>query len=196
MKAQDLQESGAAESANFFLGWLQNPFAVGALAPSGRALARLMTRSLGPGSRVVELGAGTGTLTTALIERGVRQSDIVLVERNAQFAQHLQRRFPGARVVTSDAESVAADLPELAEQIDCVVSGLPLLLFNSVRKARVLEQALALLTREGCIHQFTYGGRCPITRRSLRRHGLSADLLGIAPRNLPPAFVYRLARHA
>lgn len=194
MKVQDLQGRGAAASASFFLGWVQNPFAVGAIAPSGRALARLMTSGLGPGSRVVELGAGTGTLTAALVERGVRQSDIVLVERNEQFAEHLRRRFPAARVVTSDAQTVATDLPELAGQVDCVVSGLPLLLFGARRKACVIEQAAQLLCDTGCVHQFTYGGLCPVSRKLLGRHGLSARRLGVAPLNVPPAFVYRWSR--
>src|SRR5690606_17594442 len=53
----------STEPTRFFLNWLQNPLTVGAVAPSGRELARLMTAGLAPGARVVELGAGTGTLT-------------------------------------------------------------------------------------------------------------------------------------
>src|SRR5690606_36397355 len=44
MDGQDLGGPRVAtEPARFFLNWLQNPLTVGALAPSGRELARLMT---------------------------------------------------------------------------------------------------------------------------------------------------------
>ena len=59
---------------------------------------------------------------------------------------------------------------------------------------RVMQQALQLLKPHGRLHQFTYAGRCPVDKdlRSLLR--LDSTLLGVAPWNLPPAFVYRLTR--
>jgi phosphatidylethanolamine/phosphatidyl-N-methylethanolamine N-methyltransferase len=182
------------EPARFFLNWLQNPLTVGAVAPSGRELARLMTAGLAPGARVVELGAGTGTLTQAILERGVHSSDLHIVEQNESFADLLHRRFPACTVVAGDAERLARHLQALRGSADFVISGLPLLLFSVSRKARVLQQALTVLARSGCIHQFTYGGRCSISRGLLARYGVRASLLGVAALNIPPAFVYRLKR--
>ena len=45
----------------FLRSWFDDPFAVGAVAPSGRPLARMMTREVGAGDRILELGPGTGT---------------------------------------------------------------------------------------------------------------------------------------
>lgn len=195
MDGQDCVESRAStEPARFFLNWLQNPLTVGAVAPSGRELARLMTAGLGAGARVVELGAGTGTLTQAILERGVHPSDLHIVEQNGDFAAMLRGRFPSCEVVAGDAERVARHLQGLRGSIDFVISGLPLLLFTAARKARVLQQALTMLGRGGCIHQFTYGGRCSVGRVLLARYGLRASLLGVAALNIPPAFVYRLKR--
>jgi phospholipid N-methyltransferase len=53
-----------------------------------------------------------------------------------------------------------------------------------------------LLKPTGVFHQFTYGGRCPIRRSVRDALGLETALLGIAPFNVPPAFVYRLCRAA
>jgi phospholipid N-methyltransferase len=184
----------STEPTRFFLNWLQNPLTVGAVAPSGRELARLMTAGLGPGARVVELGAGTGTLTQAILERGVHPSDLHIVEQNENFAALLRGRFPSCAVVAGDAERLARHLHELRGSVDFVISGLPLLLFTVSRKARVLQQALTMLGRSGCIHQFTYGGRCSISRGLLARYGVRASLLGVAAMNIPPAFVYRLKR--
>lgn len=195
MDGHDIGEyRGATSSARFFLGWLQNPLSIGAVAPSGRELARLMTEGLGPGARVLELGAGTGTLTRAILRRGVAPSDLFIVEQNPRFAEALRSRFPGCQVVAAEAQSVAQHLQGLRGGADFVVSGLPLLLFRAEEKARVIEQALSMLARGGCIHQFTYAGRCSVNRDLLTRYGLAASLIGVATLNIPPAFVYRLGR--
>lgn len=182
------------EPTRFFLSWLQNPLTVGAVAPSGRELARLMTAGLASGARVIELGAGTGTLTQAILERGVCPSDLHIIEQNEEFAAMLRGRFPSCPVVAGDAERLARHLHGLKGSVDFVISGLPLLLFTAARKARVLQQALTMLAKGGCIHQFTYGGRCSVGRALLARYGLQASLLGVAALNIPPAFVYRLTR--
>lgn len=195
MDAHELRDCRVStDPTRFFLSWLQNPLTVGAVAPSGRELARLMTAGLGPGARVVELGAGTGTLTQAILDRGVHASDLHIVEQNGEFASMLERRFPACEVVAADAERLARHLHTSRGAVDFVISGLPLLLFPTTRKARVIQQAVTMLNRGGCIHQFTYGGRCSVGRGLLRRYGLRASLLGIAALNLPPAFVYRMTR--
>jgi phospholipid N-methyltransferase len=96
---------------------------------------------------------------------------------------------------------VRADALSFSQQMDrgmfdCVVSGLPLLLFSIEDKVRLLEQALSVLGPRGRLQQFTYAGFCPIGRDLRVRFGLRASLVGVAARNLPPAFVYRLERRA
>ena len=195
MDGQELQERHAAyQAGSFFLSWLQNPFSVGAVAPSGRELGRLMTTGLVPGARVIELGAGTGTLTRAILDRGVAPSDLYVVEQNPKFAAILKGRFPACEIVAADAQSLARHLQGLCGTVDFVISGLPLLLFNTAQKARVLEEAFSMLVPGGCVHQFTYAGRCSVGRGLLGRLSLNATLIGIAALNIPPAFVYRLAK--
>ena len=54
----------------FLRAGLRKPRSLGAVAPSGRALARLVTSEIAPGGGpVIELGAGTGAVTRALLER-------------------------------------------------------------------------------------------------------------------------------
>lgn len=180
---------------HFFRGWIRNPLSMGAFAPSGRSLAKLMAKDVGPGSRVVELGAGTGTVTQALLSHGVSPGNLYLVEREQQFVKILERRFPRCHVVAADALELEAQLGA-SGGFDFVISGLPLLCFSPDKRYRALEQAFRLLNPHGRLHQFTYGGRCPIDKdlRALLR--VDSVLLGIAPLNLPPAFVYRLMRRS
>jgi phospholipid N-methyltransferase len=183
-------------SSSFFVSWLQDPLAIGAIAPSGRLLAKLMASGIAPGARVVELGAGTGTLTQAILKAGVAPCDLYVVEQNRRFAATLTRKFPLCEIVIGDALTLAKHLGGLAGAVDFVISGLPLLLFSTEQKRRLLEQSFSLLRPHGRLHQFTYGGRCSVPRALLDELGLRKSLIGISPLNLPPAFVYKIQREA
>jgi phospholipid N-methyltransferase len=178
----------------FFRSWVQNPLAIGAVAPSGRTLAKLMVKDVQADARVMELGPGTGNVTRAILDSGVDERNLYLVERDAAFARLLRARFPKATVLHEDATALTAHTRAVAGTFDFIVSGLPLVLFSRDQKERVLANVLTLLKPTGAFHQFTYGGRCPIRRSVRDALGLDKVLLGIAPFNVPPAFVYRLCR--
>lgn len=180
----------------FFRRWLRDPFNVAAVAPSGRMLARRMALGIGADFTVVELGAGTGTLTRAILAARVQEQNLHLVERDSDFVAILEREFPVARIHRGNAESADALLPELVGHVDCVVSGLPILWFDRGKKAAILESAFRLLRPGGFFQQFTYLGKPPVSRSLRRELGLDARLVGVAPINLPPAFVYRFSRLA
>jgi phospholipid N-methyltransferase len=61
------------DEVRFFLHWLRRPARLGAVVPSGHALAAALAAEIdiqAPGA-VVELGSGTGRVTAALIAAGV-----------------------------------------------------------------------------------------------------------------------------
>ena len=195
LKSPLQSRSDAAYRGVFFRSWLRDPFQVASVAPSSRSLARLMATGITPDARVVELGAGTGTLTTAILDLGVRPENLYLVEQHSEFCELLRTRFPGTSVLQIDAEALTASLGALRNSVDVVVSGLPILWFNRDKKAAILTEAFALLKPGGRFQQFTYLGRPPVGPRLLAALELRATLLGIAPMNLPPAFVYRFERY-
>ena len=194
MSAPELQQSHTTDDLGHFVqGCIRNPLVIGALAPSGKWLAKLMAKDVGPPSRGLEVGAGTGTVTEALLAKGVAPTNLYLVERERPFIKILERRFPRCHVVAADAlhldEQLGADAG-----FDFVISGLPLLCFSPDQRQRVLWQALRLLKPHGRRHQFTYAGRCPIDRDTRADLHVETVLLGVAALNLPPAFVYRFTR--
>jgi len=133
----------------FFRSWLRDPFNVASVAPSSRWLARLMATGIAADSRVVELGAGTGTLTTAILDLGVRPENLYLVEQHAEFCDVLRARFSGSRVLQIDAAALTASLGALRDNVDFVISGLPILWFDREKKAAILAESLALLKPAG-----------------------------------------------
>src|SRR6478609_4871528 len=92
------------DDLRFIRSWLAKPLAIGAVAPSSKVLARTMAQYVDPDSEgpIVELGPGTGAITNALIEHGVDQKRLVLVEYNPGFCALLRDRYPHAKVVQGD----------------------------------------------------------------------------------------------
>lgn len=184
----------SAHRTEFFKSWLHDPRGVASIAPSGRALARNMASGIGPGARVLELGAGTGTLTEALLANGVAPQHLHLVERNPSFINILHRRFPDVCVHAIDAAQLAMHFNGHIGRFDFIVSGLPIIWFKPALKRAILGGAFELLTPGGRFHQFTYLGRSPIDRGILSELGLEAEFAGFVPLNFPPGFVYRFER--
>lgn len=179
----------------FFRALACNPRAVGAIAPSGADLANLITSKISAASGpVLELGPGTGVFTEALLARGVRESDLTLIEYGSDFVRLLQARFPKARVLWMDAAWMAAhDLFE--RPFGAVVSGLPLLNFSSRKVAAILTAAFSKLPEDGAFYQFTYGMQCPVSKAQLEELGLKANCMGRVLLNVPPASVYCFTRN-
>jgi phosphatidylethanolamine/phosphatidyl-N-methylethanolamine N-methyltransferase len=177
----------------FFRSWIEKPLTVGAVAPSGRALARMMAGYVDPAipGPIVELGPGTGPVTEALIERGIDPARLVLVEFDPTFCALLRQRFPGVQVVQGDAYDLGRTLGGvLREPAAAFVSGLPL--FNKPLRMRLalLDQAFAMMRPNAPFVQFTYHAISPIPRS----HGnIRAQASERVWRNLPPArvWVYR-----
>ena len=189
-----MNASAVVDFFQFFRSYVSNPGQVSAIAPSGQSLARLMTQEIVPGAGpVIELGPGTGVFTKALLERGVREQDLLLVEYGSDFMRLLQQRFPRARVLWMDARQLTQYAPFMAPAA-ATVSGLPLLTMSPRKVIAILTGAFRHMQDGGAFYQFTYGPRCPVPRPILDRLGLKASLVGRTALNIPPASVYRIRR--
>jgi phosphatidylethanolamine/phosphatidyl-N-methylethanolamine N-methyltransferase len=124
-----------SSTALFLREWVANPKQVGAVLPSSRKLGAAMARwaPLHNGALALELGPGTGVVTEALIEKGLRPDRLIAVEYSAKMADLLRERFRGVRVITGDAFRVDELLKEHkvdTSRIEVVFSSLPLRNFS------------------------------------------------------------------
>lgn len=191
-----MAEADAKSDLHRFLrSWIGNPLGVAAIAPSSRFLSQLITSEISEDTRpILELGAGTGVFTRALLERGVKENDLTLVEYGADFASLLEMRHPQARVIRMDAAQLTRYKIFEPHQVGVVISGLPLLSMPPRKIMAILSGAFVYLQSSGAFYQFTYGPQCPVPRRILDRLDLKATRIGRTMRNLPPAAVYRITR--
>ena len=188
------------DEARFIRNWIRQPLVTGAVAPSGRYLARAMARFVDPQADgpVIELGPGTGPVTEALIAHGVAPQRLVLVEYDEAFCRLLQRRFPLARVIQGDAYDLPRTLHGLlGQRASAIVSSLPLLTKPEGLRASLLEQAFDLSESDAPFIQFTYGATPPIPRKlSSAAFAFSAESTPQIWLNLPPARVWVYRRGA
>ncbi len=197
------QPDSTKEWVAFLQAWMSDPLGVAALAPSSRALAAVITAEITSAhAPVIELGPGTGAFTRALLERGIPQNELTLVECSRELASRLQALFPEARVHWGNAARLGSIDPwrpgETAKGgalAGAVVSGLPLLNMPPRTVMKILSGAFGRHLRpHAAFYQFTYGPACPVPRSILDRLGLKARRIGGVLANFPPASVYRITR--
>jgi phosphatidylethanolamine/phosphatidyl-N-methylethanolamine N-methyltransferase len=181
------------DEVRFIASWLQHPLKVGAVSPSGRALARAVAAEIDPSipGAVVELGPGTGPVTEALVERGIAPERLVLVEYDPEFCALLRRRYPGATVIEGDAYALADTLSGIIkEPLAAIASCLPLMTRPLSVRVRLLNAAIRMLQPGAPFVQFTYAMTAPIPSRKRRYRITSSPRIW---KNLPPArvWVYR-----
>ncbi len=184
----------APENWTFFRQWLKNPMGVAAISPSSPQLARQMMAELPANtSRVIELGGGTGVFTQALLEFGVKPSDLLVLELNEELHQHLQKRFPEAHVVCGDAReifNIAQPLGFTEDKVDAIVSGLGFLSMPKQSQLDIISAAFNCMKTDGRFVQFTYGPANPVAREVLETLGLVSRRASFTWWNVPPATVY------
>jgi phosphatidylethanolamine/phosphatidyl-N-methylethanolamine N-methyltransferase len=191
-----------AGTALFLKRWLRRPLAVGAVVPSGRLLGEAMARATlaaiaGRDGHVIELGAGTGHVTKALLAAGIAAERLVLVERDPELASFLRRHFTGSRILEGDAARLTRLLAAHGiERIAAVVSSLPLLSLPAEVVNGIVNGVFETLPRGAALIQFTYGPSPPVPRALRERLHLQASSGRRIWRNVPPAVVWTFTRPA
>ncbi|HSI01641.1 MAG TPA: phospholipid methyltransferase [Reyranella sp.] len=191
-----------AGTALFLKRWLRRPLAMGAVVPSGRLLGEAMARATrqeieGRAGYVIELGAGTGQVTKALLAAGIRPERLALVERDPELAIFLRRHFRGPRIIEGDAARLTRLLAaNHVERVAAVVSSLPLLSLPAEVVNGIVHGVFEALPRGAALVQFTYGPTPPVPK-GLREN---LNLVGARGRriwrNVPPAVVWTFRKPA
>lgn len=148
-----------------------------------------MTAGLGPESGpVVEFGPGTGSLTRAILDRGVRPEHLTLFELDPEFVRLLRERFKGVRVLLAPADRAADHVaPGTA---GAVISGLPLLSMPHAVRRAIMGAAFNILRPGAPYIQFTYGAKPSVPPEIVTELGLTVEEVAHVWANLPPARVH------
>ncbi|CAN5298382.1 methyltransferase domain-containing protein [soil metagenome] len=195
-------KGGAAATQNFLLAAVRNPQRIGAIAPSSARLATLLASVVPTGGEpvVIELGPGTGAVSSAITARLPRNARHLAVELDPGMAAFLREHHPAVEVIDGDAHTLADLLADRnIDNVAAVVSGLPWSLFDSESHQRILHQVAESIGADGVFTTFAYAHTKGFRgargfRRSLEQTFGEVQVSRIVWRNMPPAFSY-VCRH-
>lgn len=183
---------------SFILQYITKPRTTGAILPSSRFLARKMMANIdfAGADCIVEYGPGTGVFTREILRRRKKSTKIILIERNENFFEVLQKEFSGEEnvfIYCDSAENVGALLAERGYTCaDYIVSGLPFASLPHEISQRILARTREFLKPDGRFITFQY---------TLLKKKIFAEHLELVDkkhemRNVPPAYALTFKRKA
>ena len=178
------------DNIRFLKGVIATPKTVGAIMPTSARMANRMASIIdtGSGLPVLELGPGTGVITRAILDKGVKPENIVSVDYSSDFVRHLRGKYPGVNFINGDAFSLAETLENYrGQKFDCVISGIPLLNFPMHQRVKLIEDLLKLVPVGRPIVQFSYGPVSPVVARP---DSYTIKHFDFIMRNIPPAQIW------
>jgi phosphatidylethanolamine/phosphatidyl-N-methylethanolamine N-methyltransferase len=198
MSEMTAERAGAARGERnamlFFRRWLANPLQMGSIIPSSPSLCRRIAALVERAGDevVVELGAGTGVVSRALLAAGIPPERLVVVEIVPEMADHLREILPGVSVITGDAFALPRVLPARWHgRVGTAICGIPLVLLPIEQQRRFVEAVESVAPGRGFL-LYTY---CVTSPLPYRRLGLAARRMAWTPLNFPPASVWRYRPH-
>lgn len=172
----------------FLKALVKNPGKTGAILPSSKWLARTMAAyiSAPDNTLIVELGAGTGVITEAILAKGIAPERLISVEHNPQLAAALRTRFPKIHVIEGDASQLTQLLEAYKKPVGAIISGLPLRSLPTKVRVAILAEIPRVLGEAGRYIQFTYDITNYKNIYPTQYHLLQSSIVW---RNIPPAKV-------
>lgn len=182
-----------ADDIQFFRGWMGRPRTTGSIIPTSWVMAKRMASviDLGSGLPVLELGPGTGVITRAILDKGVKPEALFSIEYSTEFFQRLRRDMPAVQFINGDAFNLQKTLGDDADKtFDCVISALPLLNFPMAMRLSLMEDLLNRIPAGRPVIQFSYGLKPSVPRGA---GNYTVSRYDVIFRNVPPAqlWVYR-----
>ncbi|MCL2356679.1 MAG: methyltransferase [Defluviitaleaceae bacterium] len=181
---------------SFVLQYFLKPRTTGAILPSSRFLARKMMANIDfdAANCIVEYGPGTGVFTREILRRRKESAKIILIERNENFFEMLQKEFSveeNVFVYLDSAENIGEHLAAHGfSRADCIVSGLPFASLPHEISQNILSETRKFLHPNGRFVTFQY---------TLLKKKIFAEYLDLIEirrefRNIPPAYALVFAQ--
>jgi phospholipid N-methyltransferase len=167
----------------------RNPRDMGTLFPSSSYLAGEMAGAVSPhmakNGVFLELGAGTGPVTEALLKRGIPPERLIVIEKSPALAECLHERFPHVDIRCCGAEEIGSCLPERT-RVSAIISSLPFRSLPRDASVSIMREVERTLSSGGIFVQFTYAlvGKMPFIPAGFKKVRTRLVLF-----NVPPAKV-------
>lgn len=179
-------------------GFLRNTFKnmneAGMVAPSSRFLVKKMVEPVDfeKATTIVEFGPGTGVVTRELLKRMGKDTALISMEINKGFYHECEKIVDERLTLLNQSAHTIRDVlnEKGIQEVDYVISSLPLAIIPAEIKAAILDSAKSILKPGGKYVQFQYS----LTDKKRIAERFDEMTIGFTPINIPPAFVYRCVK--
>ena len=175
---------------------MRDPRRVGSIIPSGQSLGAAIANEIlaeNPGY-VIELGAGTGSITHSVVAIRQHLAGLIVIEKSTKLADLLVRRYPNLSIKAGCASQLSSmDIPFPVPLT--IVSSLPFRSLPPEDLALIKDAifALGLRTAGFRLIQYSYFGRVPFKNHT---PFLAWEKRRTVFANLPPATIWVLRERA
>ncbi len=166
----------------FFKRFVASPIAVGAVMPTSLATARVMAAPIPKGGTVLEIGAGTGSITQGILERIGDASRLTSIELDPDLGAEFQKNFPHVRLIIGDAE----DALKKNITYDAIISGIPFTIMPAAKRARMFDLITKRLKSDGVFVAIQYS----LTSLHELKEYFTSVHVRFSAFNVPPAVAY------
>ncbi len=177
----------------FLKQWLRYPTQLGTFAPISKTLAHqaasLVANTLPRHGHIIELGAGTGRLTRALLHQGIAPQQLATIELDEKMHSFLKATLPAVHSICGDAANLQSLLPEeFLTRVSSVVSVIPFMYFPLELRKKIVDAVWKVLPPDGVFFHVTYSPTSPL--QAIYPH-IQAKRVLSKWRNVPPGFVWK-----
>eukprot|EP00831_Metopus_contortus_P055480 TRINITY_DN4697_c0_g1_i4.p1 TRINITY_DN4697_c0_g1~~TRINITY_DN4697_c0_g1_i4.p1 ORF type:complete len:268 (+),score=51.00 TRINITY_DN4697_c0_g1_i4:36-839(+) len=179
----------------FCRSWFNCPKQMGTIFPSskstGKAIANII--KCPDHVRVVEVGAGTGQITSEIVKLGIPNEQFVAIEYDSGLCEKLRKtQSQGLQVLNMDAADMVEKLPkEFIGHTDYLISTLPLIPMGEEKCRKVVDSIFTVLKPNGVYIQVTLS---PAKPKYVDLLGLEATKICVSWLNIPPMHIWRIRR--
>ncbi|MBI5733071.1 methyltransferase domain-containing protein [Candidatus Jorgensenbacteria bacterium] len=179
------------KKSTFLKEYLKHPKIVGAVSPASKFLIENVVKAIdfSKADVIVELGAGHGNFTKALLKRMNRRQKILVFEIHPAFFADLSKTIKDSRAILINDTAQKLDIYLKQHGIvkaNYVVSSLPLTLWPLPEVEKLLRRIKNILAPNGKLIQWTYF----MKHLSFFKQHFSRIRLKFTLFNFPPTFVY------
>ncbi len=175
------------EELNFFKEFLKNWRSIGSITPSSKFLVNKMLEAVdfSDAKLVIELGSGSGIITTQLLKKMGSNSKLVAFETSTDFYRDL-KKINDSRIEVYNQSALSLEKYFSPESVDYIISGIPLANLSPQDKKNLLISSYKALKSNGRFIQFQYSLE---SKKDLEKVFDKVNV-DFTPLNIPPAFVF------
>ena len=175
----------------FFKEAIKNLRTSGTVVPSSKFLVKKMLAGIDfkTARILVEFGPGSGIITREILNRMHPEARLFCFEINEVFFEHLSKdKHPQLILLKTSATEIVKVLQKNGiEQVDYVVSSLPLANMPATVSREVLEKTYTALRNKGEFIQYQYSLQNKKDVKEIFGQYVKVQFVTL---NIPPAFVY------